>query len=46
MQRALDCQDPFADAFATTVVAAHHEGNSMEVYSNVQARTRRLRAVN
>src|SRR5579863_7426936 len=36
MQRALASQDPFADPFATTVVAAHHEGNSMEVYSNVQ----------
>jgi hypothetical protein len=47
MQRALDRQDPLADPFATTVVAAHHEGNSMEVHSNVQARTRPpLRAVN
>jgi hypothetical protein len=46
MQRALDCQDPFSDPFATSVVAAHHEGNSMEVYSTVLARPRpRLRAV-
>jgi hypothetical protein len=47
MQRVLASQDPFADPFATSVVAAHHEGNSMEVYSNVEARPRpRLRAVN
>lgn len=47
MQRALASQDPFDDPFATTVVAAHHEGNSMEVYSNVRARPApRLRAVN
>jgi hypothetical protein len=46
MQRALDCQDPFSDPFATSVVAAHHEGNSMEVYSTVLARPRpRLRAI-
>jgi hypothetical protein len=46
MQRALAAQDPFADPFATTVVAAHHEGNSMEIYSNVQARLRpSLRAI-
>jgi hypothetical protein len=46
MQRALGSQDPFADPFATSVVAAHHEGNSMEVYSTVLARPRpRLRAV-
>jgi hypothetical protein len=42
MQRALDSQDQFA----TSVVAAHHEGNSMEVYSAVPSRPRaRLRAV-
>jgi hypothetical protein len=47
MQRALASQDPFADPFATTVVAAHHEGNSMEVHSNVPSRIQpRLRAVN
>ena len=34
------------DPFATTVVAAHHEGNSMEVYSRQHARPEtRLRAV-
>ena len=42
MQRVLDS----CDNGASTVVAAHHEGNSMEVYSTVQARPRpRLRAV-
>ena len=42
MQRVLGTQDHGA----STVVAAHHEGNSMEVYSAVQARPRpRLRAV-
>jgi hypothetical protein len=46
MQRVLDPQDPFADPFATTVVAAHHEGNSMEVYSKARVRPEpRLRAV-
>ena len=43
MQRVLDSRDQGP----STVVAAHHEGNSMEVYSAVQARPRpRLRAVN
>ena len=43
MQRALTSQDPFA----TTLLAAHHEGNSMEVYDNVSTRVQpRLHAVN
>jgi hypothetical protein len=46
MQRALASQDPCADPFATSVVAAHHEGNSMEVYRTAQGRPRpNLRAV-
>jgi hypothetical protein len=36
MQRAFDAQDHGA----ATVVAAHHEGNSMEVYSAVRPRPR------
>jgi hypothetical protein len=41
MQRVLHSQDS-----PSTVVAAHHEGNSMEVYNAVEARPRpRLRAV-
>ena len=42
MQSVLDCRDHVA----STVVAAHHEGNSMEVYSAVHAPPEpRLRAV-
>jgi hypothetical protein len=32
MQRVLDCRDTLEDPFATTVVVAHHEGDSIEVY--------------
>jgi hypothetical protein len=46
MQRALDSRDPFEDPFATTMVVAHHEGDSIEGYSNGRtAPGPRLRAV-